>query len=35
MYFDKIMNSLDDNENNTLKFHPSVSEEYANRLEGT
>ena len=26
---------LHDNQNNTMQYHPAVSEEYANKLEGT
>ena len=35
IYFDDIKNSLHDNANNTMQYHPAVSEEYANKLEGT
>lgn len=33
IYFDDIKNSLHDNEDNTMQYHPAVSEEYANKLE--
>ena len=35
LYFDDIKNSLHDNEDNAMQYHPAVSEEYATKLEGT